>query len=72
MRELVFEVEQEVNGSFTAEALGEALFTQADTWEDLRSHVLDVTHAHFFDAPTNARPTTVRLVFRRSEILAVA
>ena len=72
MSELVFEVEQEANGSFTAEAMGEAIFTQAETWDDLRSQVRDVTQAHFFDVPPNGRPTTVRLVFRRSEILAVA
>jgi len=31
MNELVFEIAQEADGGFTAEALGESIFTQADT-----------------------------------------
>ena len=36
MHELVFEVTQESDGGFVAEALGESIVTQADTWEELR------------------------------------
>ena len=36
MRELMFEVEQKEMG-YSAEALGEPIFTQGDTWEALRS-----------------------------------
>ena len=39
MSELVFEVTQEGDGGFVAECLTEAIFTQADTWEALRSNV---------------------------------
>jgi hypothetical protein len=35
MSELVFEITQEVDGGFVAEALGEGIFT--DTWEELRA-----------------------------------
>jgi hypothetical protein len=30
MKELVFEITQEADGGFTAEALGESIFTQGD------------------------------------------
>jgi len=50
MRELVFEVTEEPEGGFSAEAIGENIFTQGDTWEELRENVLDATKAHFFDA----------------------
>ena len=33
MKEIVFEVMQESDGGFCAEALGENIFTQADSWE---------------------------------------
>ena len=72
MRELVFEVNEEVEGGFSAEALGEAIFTQGDTWEELRANVQDATRAHFFDTPEDAKPTAVRLLLRRVEILAIA
>ena len=32
MKEIVFEVAQEADGGFTAEAIGESIFTQADSW----------------------------------------
>ena len=35
MSELVFEVTQEVDGGYVAEALGESIFTQGDTWDAL-------------------------------------
>ena len=41
MSELVFEVTQD--GGFVAECLTEAIFTQADTWEELRSKALFMT-----------------------------
>jgi hypothetical protein len=33
MKELVFEVMQEADGGYTAETLGESIFTQADSWD---------------------------------------
>lgn len=39
MNELVFEVIQEVDGGFCAECLSEAIFSQGDSWEELRKNV---------------------------------
>jgi predicted RNase H-like HicB family nuclease len=72
MRELVFEVTEEPEGGYSAEAVGESIFTQGDTWEELRENVLDATKAHFFDAPADERASTVRLMLRKNEVLAVA
>jgi predicted RNase H-like HicB family nuclease len=36
MNELVFEVTQEEDGGYCARAVGEGIFTQGDTWEELR------------------------------------
>ena len=47
MSELVFEVTQEGDGGFVAECLTEAIFTQADTWEVLRSNVREAVAAFF-------------------------
>ena len=69
MREMVFEVIQENDGGFVAEALGENIFTQADTWEALRESVRDAVQAYFFDAPA---PNSIRLRMVRDEVLAVA
>jgi hypothetical protein len=68
MRELVFEVSQESDGGYTAEALGEGIFTQGDTWEDLRRNVADAVEAYYFDGE---KPPQVRLRLVRDEMLAV-
>jgi len=39
MNELVFTITQEADGGCVAEALGESIVTQADTWEELRANV---------------------------------
>jgi predicted RNase H-like HicB family nuclease len=69
MNELVFEVAQEADGGYTAEALGESIFTQADTWEELRTNVREAVAAYYFDATS---PASIRLRFVRDEVLAVA
>ena len=67
MNELVFEVIQEADGGFVAECLGEAIFTQADTWDELRANVREAVAAYCFDKP--ARPA-IRLHLVRDELLA--
>lgn len=49
MNELVFEVTPEVDGGYVAEAQGEGVITQADTWEELRKNDREAMSAYFFD-----------------------
>jgi predicted RNase H-like HicB family nuclease len=58
MSNLVFEVVQEPDGGYCAECLTENIFTQADTWDELRANVKEAVAAYFFDQPL---PTSVRL-----------
>lgn len=44
MNELVFEVSQQSDGGFCAECLTEGIFTQADSWEQLRTSVVDAVN----------------------------
>jgi predicted RNase H-like HicB family nuclease len=67
MNELVFEVVQEADGGFVAEALGESIFTQADTWEELRKNVREAVTAFYFDKPG---PSRLRLHLVRDEVIA--
>ncbi len=57
-RELIFLVEEAEEGGYTARAMGESIFTQADTWEELREAVQDATRCHFEDKD---RPALLRL-----------
>ena len=47
MTEIIFVVEQAPEGGFTARALGESIFTEADTEAELRVAVQDAVHCHF-------------------------
>jgi predicted RNase H-like HicB family nuclease len=67
MSELVFEVTQEADGGYVAEALGESIVTEGDTWEELRDNVREAVSAYFFDRPA---PDRLRLHLVRDEVLA--
>lgn len=67
MNEIVFVVEQAPEGGFTARALGESIFTEADTEAELRVAVQDAVHCHFDDGKS---PKVIRLHFVRDELLA--
>ena len=68
MNEIVFEVIQEADGGFTAECLTEGIFTEGDSWEELRSNVREAVAAFYFDRAH--LPPTIRLHLVRDEVLA--
>lgn len=53
--ELIFEVRDADEGGYCARALGHAIFTEAETWEELRANVLEATSLHFEDEPERPR-----------------
>lgn len=59
MNELIFEVHPAPEGGFSAECLAESIFTQAESWEELREQVKDAVAAYFFD--TKEKPRHIRL-----------
>ena len=69
MNELVFEVIEDADGGYWAECLTEPIFTQADTWEQLRAETRDAVTAFFFDGKV---PQQIRLHMVRNEILPTA
>ncbi len=68
MNEIVFEVTQEIDGGFCAECLTESIFTQGDTWSELRANVKEAVEAFYFDRP---KPSSLRLHLIRDEVLAL-
>jgi len=69
MREIVFEVTQEDDGGFVAEALGADIYTQADSWDELRVNVREAVSAYCFDSPDIS---AIRLHHVKSELLSLA
>jgi predicted RNase H-like HicB family nuclease len=66
VKELVFEVVPEEDCGFCAECLSENIFTQGDTWDELRSNVKEAVRAFHLDQPA---PKWIRLHLVRDEIL---
>ncbi|NJN94198.1 MAG: 2-oxoisovalerate dehydrogenase [Anaerolineales bacterium] len=46
-KEIIFMVEEAPEGGYTAQALGYSIFTEADTWDELREAVQDAVRCHF-------------------------
>ncbi|HET9109120.1 MAG TPA: hypothetical protein VFN79_18230 [Steroidobacteraceae bacterium] len=67
MSEIIFVVEDAPEGGFCARAVGESIFAQADTLEELRAQVRDAVHCHF---GPGAAPGLIRLHFVRDEVIA--
>jgi predicted RNase H-like HicB family nuclease len=67
--ELIFEIRDSGEGGYFARALGHSIFTEADTWEELRQNVLEATSLHFEDSPS--RPRLVQLHYVKDELIPV-
>ena len=67
--EIIFEVtEDEVDGGYSASALGYGIHTQGDGVEEIRRNVREAVDCHFDE--TMERPSVIRLHFVRDEIMA--
>jgi hypothetical protein len=66
MEELVFLVEESEEGGFIAKGLGIAIFTQGETYEQLKLAVIDAVHCHFEDD----KKRIIRLHIVKEEVIA--
>ena len=66
--EIIFEVsEDEVDGGYTASALGFGIHTEGDSLEELRNNVKEAVDCYFDEAMQ--RPKMIRLHFVREEVM---
>jgi predicted RNase H-like HicB family nuclease len=65
--ELIFEVRDADEGGYHARALGHGIFTQADTWDELRVNVREATALHFDDS--EERPQIIQLHYVKDELI---
>ena len=67
--ELIFEVRDAEEGGYCAHAPGLSIFTQGETWEELRANVLEAMSLHFEDGPV--RPRLVQLHYVKDELIPI-
>jgi hypothetical protein len=68
MNELIFLVEEAPEGGYTARALGQSIFTEADDFAALEENVRDAVRCHFDEGEL---PHVVRLHFTREQVIVV-
>ena len=68
MKEIIFLVEGAPEGGYTARALGYSIFTEADTWDELKTAVQEAVRAHFQESEY---PHVIRLHETREEVVTL-
>ena len=69
MKELIFLIEESEDGGYTAKALGEDIFTEAETLDELKDMIRDAVRCHYTEK--KALPHIVHLHIVRDEVMAV-
>lgn len=69
MTELLFQVEEDPDGGLTAQGMGQSIFVEADSIDELRQQIRDAVACHFGKAKD--RPKLIRLHFIRDEVMAL-
>jgi hypothetical protein len=67
-KELIFIVEESLDGGYEARAVGESIFTEADNIDELKKNIAEAVRCHFDE---NNLPAIVNLRFQREEIITL-
>ena len=68
MKEIIFLVEEAVEGGYNAKALGYGIFTDANTLEELKGNIKEAVECHFEEADI---PKLIRLHIVRDELITL-
>jgi len=68
--EIIFLVEEDVEGGYIARALGYSIFTQAETIEEIKAKIKDALKCHFDDV--EEIPPIIRLHIVKEEVFKYA
>jgi hypothetical protein len=68
MNEIIFLVEEAPEGGYSARALGYSIFTEADSWDELKEAAQDAVRCHFEEGQ---QPRMIRLHIVKEEVVAV-
>jgi hypothetical protein len=66
VNELIFMVEEAAEGGYTARALGESIFTEAESMVELTAKIRDAVSCHFEEA---GRPKMLRLHYVKDQVI---
>ncbi len=68
IKEIIFLVSEDPEDGYIAKAIGESIFTQADSLQELREMIKDAVHCHYPDEQN--LPQLICLHIVRDEVIA--
>ncbi len=70
MNEIIFILEEDFEGGYTAKALGFPIFTQGETLEEIKNNIKDALRCHFDEE--DKIPKIIRLHIVKEEVFSYA
>jgi hypothetical protein len=65
--EIIFIVEESMEGGYEAKALGHSIYTQGETVDDLKQQIKEAVHCHF---EQDQQPKVIRLHWVKDEVIS--
>jgi predicted RNase H-like HicB family nuclease len=66
--EIIFLVEESAEGGYTARALGHSIFTEGESFDELKQNIREAVACHFEE---KEKPMVIRLHYVRDEVITV-
>jgi len=70
VKEIIFVIENDIEGGYTARALGYSIFTEGETLEELKKNIIEAIKCHFDN--DEDIPKVIRLHRTEEEVFAYA
>jgi len=67
-KEIIFLIEESLDGGFEAKAVGYSIFTEGETENEIRKNILEAVRCHFDE---NEMPSYINIRFLREEQIAL-
>jgi hypothetical protein len=68
LSEVIFLVEEAIEGGYIARALGHSIYTEAEKWGELKSAIQEAVNCHFEE---DQRPSLVRMHLNRDGVFVL-
>jgi predicted RNase H-like HicB family nuclease len=67
-KEIIFLIEESLDGGFEAKAVGFPIFTEGESEDEVKRNILEAVHCHFDE---NEMPAFINIRFLREEQIAL-
>ena len=67
-KEIIFIVNESLDGGFEAKAVGFPIFTEAETEDELKKNITEAVRCHFDE---NELPSLINVTYQREEVISL-